>query len=278
MVVKILSSYLDQVLKYGLGSSNKRAVCNMPRVNEQLVDDEFARLQETFENLATGEVRGKTRIVLLPKVEIIVDFRKYPDRPRIELPRELEKICGKPGDFLLSLIRWKKTGTSHVVMVVEELRNYIENVAGIKLRILYQLATGLCEEAKQYHPREFVGLLRVRGGVLAEYLLAPKMQSSATSAIFSPHNLPTDRSVIASVHSHPTGNNSPSPADLHMFSAGTQLFHVIIGYPYNFTSMRAYDRRGNEIPLDVVANTSINLPGDEQGDQDDQDALDQLLE
>jgi proteasome lid subunit RPN8/RPN11 len=110
------------------------------------------------------------------------------------------------------------------------------------------------------------------GGVLAEYLLPPNMQSSATSAIYSHHNLPTDRSIIASVHSHPTGNARPSAADLNTFSGGTQSFHVIIGYPYNFAFMQAYDRRGKPIPIEIVASTPFELPGE------DDDALDQLLE
>jgi len=240
--------------------------------NGSLLDEELTRLQEMFVILPAGEVKGKVRIALLPRVEILVDFHKYPNRPSIEIPRELAKICGKPGDFLLSLIQWKQTDSIHVASVVEELRNFIENVAGIKLRILHRLATGLCEEARQYHPREFVGLLRVQGGVLAEFLLAPNMQSSATSAIFSHHNLPTDRSVIASVHSHPTGNATPSPADLHMFSTGTQLFHVIIGYPYNFATMQAYDRRGKSIPIEIVASTPFGIP------EADEDSVDQMLE
>ncbi len=240
--------------------------------NESLLEEELARLQEMFEILPGKEGKGKVHITLLPRVDINVDFRKYPRRPSIEIPRELAKICGKPSDFLFSLVRWDKIGPLHVASVVEELRNFIENVAGIKLRMLYRLATGLCEQARQYHPREFVGLLRVHGGVLAEYLLPPHMQSSATSAIYSHHNLPTDRSIIASVHSHPTGNARPSAADLNMFSGGTQSFHVIIGYPYNFASMLAYDRRGKPIPIEIVASTPFDLTGE------DDDALDQMLE
>jgi proteasome lid subunit RPN8/RPN11 len=232
--------------------------------NESLLEEELARLQELFEVAPAGEENWKVHIALLPRVDIIVDFRKYPRRPSIEIPRELARICGKPGDFLLSLTKWNNAKPFHVASVVEELRNFIENVAGIKLRMLYRLATGLCEQARQYHPREFVGLLRVQGGVLAEYLLPPNMQSSAISAVYSGHNLPTDRSIIASVHSHPSGNASPSAPDLHMFSGGTQFFHVIIGFPYNFASMLAYDRRGKPIPIEIVASTPFDQTGEEE--------------
>ncbi len=223
---------------------------------------EVALLQEKFEVDPIDEAAGKVRILLLPRVEITLDFGAYPKRPEILIPKELVKMLGKPKDFLLGLAQWNSKKPFHVISIVEELRNYIENLSGIRLRILQQLAIQMCEQARQTHPREFLGLLRVKGGVLSEYVFPPGMQSSGTSAIYSAHRVPFDRSIIASIHSHPSSNARPSQTDLHMFSSGQNLFHLIIGFPYNLTTIHVYDRRGNEIPLEIVESTPYDLDAD----------------
>lgn len=222
------------------------------------VASELTLLRDKFTANIVERDPGKVEVNLLGKVPVFVDFSHFPKRPDVQVPKELTKIMGRPKDRLQSLTQWKGDAPFHVACVLEELRNYIENYSGIKLRILTRLANGLCDQAREHHPKEFVGLLRVRGGVLAEYLLAPGMQSSGVSAIFSPSRLGIDRSIIASVHSHPSGVPRPSEADLHMFSAGTQYFHIIIGYPYSMATTRAYDPRGNEIPLEVVSRTPLD--------------------
>src|SRR5271157_4298696 len=251
-------------------------------LGQEILARELGLLQEKFEFEYMQEKTGKVSISLLPKVDVFVDFSQFPKPPTIQIPPELEKLVGKPKNFLLSLMQWKKKAPFHVISVVEELRNYIENVSGIKLRILLRLANGLCDQAREHHPREFLGLLRVKGGVLAEYLLAPGMRSSGIAAVFSPSRLFADRSIIASVHSHPSGNARPSDQDLRMFSSGTNYFHLIIGFPYNIATMQAYDRRGNPIPIEIVDKTPFEIPGernilddfdDEEFDEDDLDLL-----
>ncbi len=222
---------------------------------------EMALLQEKFEVNPIDEALGKVRIPLLPRVEIILDFGDFPKRPEIRISKELVKMLGKPKDFLLGLMQWKTSEPFHIVSIVEELRNYIESLAGVRLRILHRLAIQMCEQARQTHPREFLGLLRIKGGVLSEYLFPPGMQSSGTSAIFFAHRVPFDRSIIASIHSHPSGNTRPSQTDLHMFSSGQNLFHLVIGFPYNLTTIQVYDRRGNQIPLEIVESTPYDIDG-----------------
>ncbi|MHA1732171.1 MAG: Mov34/MPN/PAD-1 family protein [Promethearchaeota archaeon] len=231
---------------------------------------ETTLIRELFEVEVRPGREGLVDVLVLPRVQVEVDFSRYPKRPNVRLPRELERIVGKPRQFLLSLSCWDRKAPFHVVTVLEELRNHVENVAGVKIRILKHLAEGLCQHAHHYHPREFLGLLRVRGGVLAEYLLPPGMQSSGNSAIFYSSRLPVDRSVIASVHSHPSGNASPSREDLHMFSHGTNFFNLIIGYPYSLADIVVYDRRGNRLPLEIVERTPFEVLGEE-------DPLDEFL-
>jgi len=105
--------------------------------------------------------------------------------------------------------------------------------------------------ATDTHPREFACVLRADEGVITEVLLVPGTVGSQSSAILRLHMLPIDFSIVGSAHSHPTPNAIPSRADLNLFSRFGPV-HIIIGYPYNMSSWRAYSRDGQEIALRVI--------------------------
>lgn len=104
--------------------------------------------------------------------------------------------------------------------------------------------------AKDTHPNEFACVLRAEEGVITEILLVPGTLSGERSAILHLHMLPIDLSVVGSAHSHPTPNAVPSKADLDLFSRFGPL-HIIIGYPYDMDSWKAYTRDGSAIDLEV---------------------------
>jgi proteasome lid subunit RPN8/RPN11 len=63
--------------------------------------------------------------------------------------------------------------------------------------------------------------------------------------------MPVDFTVVGSVHSHPSGNFSPSDADREFFQKfGT--IHIIAGRPYNLRTWQAYDWNGEPIDLAIV--------------------------
>jgi proteasome lid subunit RPN8/RPN11 len=64
---------------------------------------------------------------------------------------------------------------------------------------------------------------------------------------FSQRNVPGE----GVVHSHPSGSARPSRADLSMFGRFPGI-NIIIGYPYSYDSMAAYDRLGNRVRLEIV--------------------------
>ena len=103
----------------------------------------------------------------------------------------------------------------------------------------------------QQNSGEFVCALRADEGVITEFLLVPGTISSESYAIFSVHHLPIDFSIVGIAHSHPRGSIEPSEADLKHFSQFGQI-QIIMGYPYDLTSWKAYSRDGDEIHLDVV--------------------------
>lgn len=108
--------------------------------------------------------------------------------------------------------------------------------------------------SRSSHPREFVGVLRARDGVIQEVLLLPGTLSSDESALLRLDMLPIDPSACGTVHSHPSTSVSPSQADLALFSKFGRV-HLIIAAPYDERSWRAYGHHGNEIELKVVRGT-----------------------
>ena len=105
--------------------------------------------------------------------------------------------------------------------------------------------------SRDTHPREFACMLRADDGVIIEVMLVPGTISSQQSAILRLHMMPIDLSIVGSAHSHPTPNATPSEADLKLFSNSGQV-HLIVGYPYDMESWKAYARNGQEIILDII--------------------------
>jgi len=100
-------------------------------------------------------------------------------------------------------------------------------------------------------PKEFGAILRAEDGVITEILLVPGTVSGNRHAIFQLHMLPTDFSVVGTVHSHPSGNYNPSDEDLALFRKFGGL-HVIVGYPYNESTWAAWKHSGDRLDLEVI--------------------------
>jgi proteasome lid subunit RPN8/RPN11 len=109
----------------------------------------------------------------------------------------------------------------------------------------------ILEAARSNHPREFAGVLRVTGDVVTEILLLPGTLSSAESALLRLHMLPIDPSVCGTVHSHPSSGPLPSPDDFQFFDKFGAI-HLIVAFPYDKNSWKAYNHRGEEIRLEVI--------------------------
>lgn len=109
------------------------------------------------------------------------------------------------------------------------------------------------EGAKSLHPNEFLALLSVgnRKGVISEIVMLPQMIYGKKHATYNIYMMPIDRSIVGTVHSHPSGVAEPSEEDLLSFRKHGRL-HIIIAYPYDDFSWKAYDYNGNEIKLEVI--------------------------
>jgi proteasome lid subunit RPN8/RPN11 len=109
----------------------------------------------------------------------------------------------------------------------------------------------MLESAKGALPNEFAGILRAYDGIVTEVMVLPGTEQGARAALFKFTMLPADRSVVGTVHSHPSGNYWPSGADLELFDRFGAV-HIIAGFPYNMHSWQAYDGRGRARDIQVI--------------------------
>ena len=108
--------------------------------------------------------------------------------------------------------------------------------------------------AKELYPRESFLLLRGKKskGVIriSDLVLAPFAIHGHGFANFNPYMFSGDFSLVGTVHSHPSGNISPSHVDLNHFFGRILM---IVGYPYEGEGCIAvYDSNGEKISLQIT--------------------------
>jgi proteasome lid subunit RPN8/RPN11 len=111
----------------------------------------------------------------------------------------------------------------------------------------------ILECAKSSYPNEFGGLLRVdidKKHLISETVILPGTVSGETHAIFKLHMLPIDFSIVGTAHSHPSPSFHPSDADVLLFRKYGKV-HIVVAYPFTFSSWKAYDYNGREIDIRV---------------------------
>jgi proteasome lid subunit RPN8/RPN11 len=109
--------------------------------------------------------------------------------------------------------------------------------------------------AKELYPRESFLLLRGKKskGIIqiTDLVLAPFAAHEEGAVHFNPYMFAGDFSLVGTVHSHPSGNNSPSDTDLNYFFGRILM---IVGYPYEGKGcIAAYDSNGDKVPIEITA-------------------------
>jgi proteasome lid subunit RPN8/RPN11 len=106
--------------------------------------------------------------------------------------------------------------------------------------------------AGEAYPKEFISLLEGKSEgekiTLTSLIYQPFVSSSYSAS--SRFNVPIGLNIIGTVHSHPSGNNSPSGTDLTLF--GRQgLIHFIISFPYREQNLACFDNDGKPIEFEI---------------------------
>ncbi|MGE5555193.1 MAG: Mov34/MPN/PAD-1 family protein [Methanocella sp.] len=109
--------------------------------------------------------------------------------------------------------------------------------------------------AKELYPRESFLLLRgkKRKGTISitDLVLAPFAAHGHGEVHFNPYMFAGDYSLVGTVHSHPSGNITPSHVDLNYFFGRVLM---IVGPPFEGKNcIAAYDSNGDELPIEITA-------------------------
>lgn len=126
--------------------------------------------------------------------------------------------------------------------------------SNLSVLIEEKLLRAILEGARRLYPREMILLLRGKKEKselkISEVLVPPLATHGSNFAEIRLHMLPMDFSIIGTVHSHPSGNLTPSPTDLnHVFG----IVLMIVGFPFaDERNIAVYNRNGEKLPVQVI--------------------------
>ncbi|MDD5162824.1 MAG: Mov34/MPN/PAD-1 family protein [Candidatus ainarchaeum sp.] len=121
-----------------------------------------------------------------------------------------------------------------------------------KILVKRQTLESIAEASKNVFPKEFIALLgsKSKNSIIDELVIIPATFGDSFSSVYL-DLLPFDKSILGSVHSHPSDSNRPSSADKRFFKKTGEI-HLIICLPFSISSIRAYDAEGKEIEMEVI--------------------------
>jgi proteasome lid subunit RPN8/RPN11 len=117
-----------------------------------------------------------------------------------------------------------------------------------------ELLDSIFEGAKRLYPKETILLLRgkkVKDTIRVNDLVIPPLATYGHGfANYPLHLLPMDFSLVGTVHSHPSGNKTPSDVDFNHFFGRILM---IVGYPYaSLQDVAAYNSLGEKLLLNIT--------------------------
>jgi proteasome lid subunit RPN8/RPN11 len=120
--------------------------------------------------------------------------------------------------------------------------------------LMRESADGIITYAKTWHPYEGILILRGKSKkreIIIDGLVVPPFSSHGPYySGFPVYDLPFDLSYIGTAHSHPGNSNHPSLEDLNNYFG---LVSIIINYPYDDSTIAAFDRNGERFMLRIVS-------------------------
>jgi proteasome lid subunit RPN8/RPN11 len=117
-----------------------------------------------------------------------------------------------------------------------------------------ELLDAIFEGARQLYPKETILLLRgkkTKDTIRVEELVVPPLATYGHGFANIPlHMLPMDFSIVGTVHSHPSGNVTPSDVDFNHFFGRILM---IAGFPFaDERNAAAYNSHGEKLSLHVT--------------------------
>jgi len=127
-------------------------------------------------------------------------------------------------------------------------------MGNLTVHISQKLLDAVFEGAKRLYPKETILLLRGKKSkdeIRVSDLVVPPLAVYGYGFANLPfHMLPMDFSVVGTVHSHPSGNLTPSDVDINHFFGRILM---IVGFPFASThNIAVYNSKGEKLQLQVT--------------------------
>jgi len=124
----------------------------------------------------------------------------------------------------------------------------------VTVSISQELLQAIFEGARRLYPKETILLLRgekEKNLIKISELVVPPLATYGRGFANIPlHMLPIDFSIVGTVHSHPSGNLTPSTTDLNHFFGNILM---IVGFPFvDERNVAVYNRSGKKLPLQTT--------------------------
>jgi proteasome lid subunit RPN8/RPN11 len=124
----------------------------------------------------------------------------------------------------------------------------------LTIRIPSNILDAIYAGAKELYPRESFLLLRgkkSKGTIrITDLVLAPFAAHGHGEVHFNPYMFVGDFSLVGTVHSHPSGNITPSHVDMNYFFGRILM---IVGPPFmGLDCIAAYDSNAEKIPIEIT--------------------------
>lgn len=121
---------------------------------------------------------------------------------------------------------------------------------------MIKIKRNVIERIKEFslnaYPNEFGAMLNCDDdNIIDDLVFYPLSNNDENSFSINEWMVPVGIGSCGSVHSHPSGSNSPSSADLNFFSRKGKV-HIIICYPFEDENMIFYDRKGNILSFEII--------------------------
>jgi proteasome lid subunit RPN8/RPN11 len=124
--------------------------------------------------------------------------------------------------------------------------------------ISFDILDAIFESGRRLYPRETILMLRGKKNKdimeIVDLVIPPFSTHGQGFANFPFHMLPMDFSIVGTVHSHPSGNVTPSTVDLNHFFGRLMM---IVGYPFqDEQNVAVYNSEGKKLQLKVTKTES----------------------
>ncbi len=195
------------------------------------------------------------RIPITEEIKLSIDFKKYPNQPRVTLVR-YDGRKFRLTSVLSYLREWDEKEPFPVKNVIDEVFLLVNSILNQQIPFTESCFQGLITLCKDQHPRKIQGVLSVSKGKVSE-LVIPAVRCIEPDRLnyvnMTPIcSLPFDLSYEGTFISRPDGDVSVNENLQRVMRK--KRFTMLLAYPYDdSTKVKLFDQNGKELNYVILS-------------------------